>query len=1079
MGIFDRIRKRIRDAHGIKDLEKLQQENIENEARKRREEEERESRIRQRTEELRESSAKADQDRFNVNVIANLVVPKSKSAWMFIIALLIFLLVAWYKNFLGFRTVLLTFGVTISGIIAVSIILIFIVYGFATCKNDLSKFYIATALLLWIIDLIPQNFFLIGPYLGPEWAGFIWPSEGIWHIPWASIFLSSFFFSLLYINMVFNIIEKEYLSFSLGFSFILITNYLITKFFPNYINYGFNLYIPHGYTILFNVGVIVLLVVLGYAAWRLDRHRRGTAVPEFFSSVYMIFVFSFFWMNNGWQSNLRAILHMIFILGFGFSYMRTAKAGSSIEWKIWMPTLLIIDFFGYGFLWASDILILKFIPPVVLFVIIYCYEKETVSGRRNYTYPVAAMTLLITFFLIMSLKVAGFEEGTLPYVAAQGSTFKDIYTQFTTNIKNAVEGRLDVATGGLYRYSGAVEKNQYENLGVYFSNIRASEPKFYTDEPVTIWGSIRSKTYQDPVIVNYKCYRWKTAGDKQNRIESKTYEPKNPFLVFQLEQNDVECTFRGNDPNNPDQTLNVGQNTLTLSAEYNFATNAYKKSYFMDKDRYRALIKESIDPFKEFGIKDTQPKPVYTNGPVEIGMDIQPLNPVSDSYVVYPTLGITLANRKSIEDKNKKIITVWEGKIKNITELVVLVPSGIEVSSNIENCNKDNFAKGECPCNRPFISYDVHKCYTSCNQQVLEPCNKACSFYEKDSRAEKDCIESCVKSTDSCSSDCKSFFEVGEDGTSSYRGIALDVENIQYKSEYRDIEGDRFRTFVCRIKPTPQVLDNTPITTRYFRVRARYNYLLENSVKVTVEQAPTQVRKDVDSSIKDAIGDIDFSQGYIQLTSSISMPLPILKALMQVETKTRHCCGESSRIGWNTCIGTSETSCPADRIIKSYDGSSIGIMQINMKDLSYVSNLVKNSCRQGQTVYDRECNIKVGIAILKDKATYLDSDGRIKASKLQASCSQTAQPNRYAKYSSYVGMDAVLRAYNGLGCSSIIDQKCAKACSGTQNSEKCTQSCVDGTIGYVEKINNVAKLIEAGDIATPEIQELYEIVTDE
>ena len=237
MGIIDWFRNRIRDVRGIEDLAKMAEEQ---QARKRHEEEERESRIRQRTEELREGSATADQGRFNVNVVSNLIVPKSKSAWIAIIIILILLLVGWNKNFFGMRTVLLTFGVTISGIIAVGIIIIFILYGWATCKDDLAKFYIATALFIWILDLVPPNFFLIGPWLGPEWAGFIFPVQGIWQIPWASIFLSSFFFSLLYINMVFNIIEKEYLSFGLGFFFILITNYLITSFFPNYLSY----YVP-------------------------------------------------------------------------------------------------------------------------------------------------------------------------------------------------------------------------------------------------------------------------------------------------------------------------------------------------------------------------------------------------------------------------------------------------------------------------------------------------------------------------------------------------------------------------------------------------------------------------------------------------------------------------------------------------------------------------------------------------------------------------------------------------------------------------------------------------------------------
>jgi len=774
--------------------------------------------------------ATADQNRFT-NVVANLVVPKSKTSWVLIIVLLISLIVAsWYTNFLGFRTILLNFGVTISGIIAVIVIIIFIAYGWATSKDNIANFYIATALFIWFLDLVPQNFFLIGPWLGPEWAGFVFPLDGIWKISWASIFLSGFFFSLLYINMVFNIIEKEYMGFGFGFLFILVTNYFFNFLANSYpiLSLGFNIYIPSTYTILYNIGVISLLALLGWGAWHLDKNRKG-AVPEFFSYVYMIFVFSFFWTTNVWETNLRAVFHAIFILAFGFGYIKTRPNTSPTTWHIFIPSLLIADFFGYGFLWNSDIPILRFIPIIVLFVIFYCYEKETQYGKRNYTYPVFALILLITFILIMTLKVSGIEEGTIPFVAQQGTTFSELYTQFTNNIKNVVENKLDYATGGLYR--GSVEKNQYESLGVYFSNIRASEPKFYSDEPVIVWGSIRSKTYQDPVIVNFKCSRWK-GTDNKNRIESTTKQPPNPFLVFQLEQNDVECTFS-------EKTLDVGYNTVTFSAEYNFATNGYKKAYFMDKDRYRSLVKENIDPFKEFSIQDTQPKPVYTNGPVEIGIDVQALTPVSDSYVVYPTLGISLLNRQQIEDKDKKIITKWDGRIKNITELVVLMPPTVEIP-NIDKCDKENFAKGECPCNRPFKSYGVEDCRKSCDLQVWNPCQRACEFYE-DATSKDRCRNDCSSTLQNCNNECNNLFGIGEgEGTGNeYRGYSLDVENLQYKNEYSDIDSDRHRTFVCRIKPTTQVLDNTPITTRYFRVRARYNYLLENSVKVNVEQAPT------------------------------------------------------------------------------------------------------------------------------------------------------------------------------------------------------------------------------------------------
>ena len=322
---------------------------------------------------------------------------KSKKFWLGFLVFLILLAIAWYKDFLGIRHFFLTVGITIAGLIAIAIILCFIVYGWATCGQNISKFYIATALFIWMLDMLPLNWIpVIGAYFGPPWAGFEIPLGG-WNIPWASIIFSSFSFAMLYIFMVFNIIEKDYVGFFLQFLFIIISNYFITKYFPTFIT-NFSVYIPHEYTILLNGAIIVLLAVLGILAWKFDRHRAG-AVPDFFSSLFLIFVFSFFWMYPGWQSNLRAVFHALFILAFGFGYIKPSESNNPWLWRILIALLLIIDFFGYGLFYSSDFLFLKFISPILVFVIFYCYHQETKKNQRNYTYPVAAMVLLVTFIL--------------------------------------------------------------------------------------------------------------------------------------------------------------------------------------------------------------------------------------------------------------------------------------------------------------------------------------------------------------------------------------------------------------------------------------------------------------------------------------------------------------------------------------------------------------------------------------------------------------------------------------------------------------------------------------------------------
>ena len=754
---------------------------------------------------------------------------KKPHFWLWVLSIFVILIVAWWTNFLHFRDILYTFGFTLIGLITVIVMISFILYGWFTCKDNIAKFYIATALFIWMLDLVPPNFLLIGQYLGPVYQGFefpVWPIDKTWEILILPVLASSFTFAFLYINMVYKIIKKDYIAFLLSFIVILIFNYLSNQL-PTYLRLSFT--IPYG-KFFFFVG----LLVFGYLAWRFDKKRTGAEIPEFFTYLYMIFVFSFFWLNTGWQGNIRAWFHAIFIIAFGFGYIKPKESNPALA-HLFIPSLLLIDFFGYGLLYRSDVLALQFIPPLVIFVIWYCYHKETEYGTKNYTYPVAAFILLVTFILLMSISVGGTTSAEVPFIARKGMDFKEVSKQFGDKIRDIIEGRLDIATAGLYR--GSVERNRYESLGVYFSNIRAADPRFYTDEPITVWGSIQSKTYKDAVIINFSCYRWKD----NKKIRADKIIPDIKFPIFTLEEVDTECTFLPRDPKDKD-AVTQGANTITFSAEYNFGTDAYIKAYFMDRDRFRAYAREDIDLFKEFGIKDKKPVAVHTNGPVEIGIDAgqQPIT-VSQGYAIKPQIGITLTNRKEIQDKNKRIITRWEGKIKNITELILLTPPGITLQ-NIESCKSDKAEEQiKCPCSMPFISYKLEDCFGSCTNRVYLPCVSVCGVYT-DPNAQNNCVEECKTNFNNCNKECQFLFEVNEGEGSTkekYNGYALDVGSLKFKDLNKDI--DKHRSFVCRFDPSPSVLDQTPITTRYFRVRARYNYLLENSVTVNIEKPVTPV----------------------------------------------------------------------------------------------------------------------------------------------------------------------------------------------------------------------------------------------
>src|SRR3989344_4062935 len=710
------------------------------------------------------------------------------------------------------------------------IFLTFIAYGFVTGvkDDDKTKIWVAVALFIWFLDLWPSGkFSLLDNLLGPPYAGFELPLiNEIIKINWLAVFTSGVFFVLLYIDMVRNIIKREYTNFWLAFGGILISNWIIAKYVPNSFKSTFDLsiWIPGSrfWNTILAFCIIALLFLLAYKA----NKKWMQQIPNFFTNLFMIFVISFFWLNNGWAGNVRALIHAGYIALFGFLYI--AKRENQVGWHLLLPLLLIVDFFGYGVLWNSGYLWAQFIPPLVLFVVGYCYFKSENS------YALATFIFIVTVILILSLQEIGtgsLSSGELNFIQRTDSNdFTNFFDKFFEKTSAFTRKGLSTATGGYSdQYFGNVENNQFEPLGVYFDRIRVAQPKFYDDEPVTIWGTIKSRTLSDPANINFSCARWEGSKRIWTQTPPDLLYPNNPFTVYTSEEKDVECTF--NKEKNNLTKLPVGTNKITLSAQHNFETNAYQKVYFIDKERYRAMTRENLDPLKEFGITDTNPIAIYTNGPVRIATaQADPLIKVSppEQGDLSPGFGIALENRNKITDKDGKAVGEWEGKIKKIRELVLLLPKGITLLKKSD----DTFDCSPVA----FKDFQGANCTKSCEDNVGIPCQRACKG--------TDCRD-CETYLARCQRECDSLFK-NDAGTVAYNGYQLDTASIRVLDEYKDI--DKYKTFNCRLDVNPAVLDNTPITTRYFRIKARYDYSLDKTFSVTVEASPLAAKESASST---------------------------------------------------------------------------------------------------------------------------------------------------------------------------------------------------------------------------------------
>ncbi len=723
-----------------------------------------------------------------------------------------------------------------------------------------------------------------------------------------------------------------------------------------------------------------------------------------------------------------AIIHIVYILVFWFFFIRPREEYGPRAYML-LILLLVMDLYLYSFLNIFSEEAAKIVEgiPILFFLTLSFVYQQT----QNF-WALVSMGLALLFYLIVGgpalgekLGLAGIFAET-PEIPSPGEVWnrlvKKPIARLSEGIGGWVRGRIQ------YAITGKVEENQYEPLGVYFEDVRTTQPVFYIDrgkgekndsfEEVIIFGTVKAKTLDDPIYLKMGCFVEK---NNEKRFAEKI-DPNKRFPVFALEEKDFACTFTEEQLRK--EYLKEGSNTVKASADFNFETLAYLKSYFINRERLMAMIREEIDPFTEFGIPDKEPKAIYTNGPAEIGVKMSsPLTGVSGSYIAFPRLSLSIQNRIG-----------WEGKITSLRELVLLFPEGIE----LKVLKDDPFKEGvERDCNFDFEQYDNAACKTSCEKLMYNDCTEVCSGYKNQNEKES-CNRFCMEKSTECKDQCQFLF-LGEGGKEEYVGYALAQNEIKRLQESSDDDEGRFKFFTCRIEPSMDILENTPITTKFFRVKARYNYSLEKPVSVKIREAPKL--EDEGIAIGKAIEFAsEFNKKVFGEAERNGIDPALALAFAAKESAFTHCCKEAGKNGIGTCEKVDSQSCDLNRLLSS--NNNYGIMQLNKGHCAFfkpeivcdqyarIGDLAGLGCSEdykqdefdqksadwveecalyeqancdGKDATDVDCNIKIGLTYLKK--LYGDNVGKKKT--------WVCDTNNVKEFSSW---DLALRLYNRWIC---------------------------------------------------------------
>ncbi len=500
-----------------------------------------------------------------------------------------------------------------------------------------------------------------------------------------------------------------------------------------------------------------------------------------------------------------SIMHVAFILLLWFTFIKNRDDAPTAN--LTLIGLLIVDLYLYSIVAGIAPQFAQYVSgfPILFFLTIgYVYQETNSKLAWVLIFSVVAWYFITAGpALAEKLNTAGIEgvETKIPSIKELVSNFKK--KNIDEPIKKFGEGVSSWLSSQIsYALSGKVEQNQREPLGVYLENVQSADPRYYEDEDVTIWGTVKARTLDDPINIKVGCF----VKPDIDRVYADKVDPDKKFSVFTSEERDFACKFTKEQIKAG--VLKTSANTINAFADFNFETLAELKVYFMNQERIRAMTRENQDPLDEFEIKDKKPVAIYTNGPAELLMGTTtPLIGVSDSYIVFPTADFSLKNRDG-----------WQGRINNLKELVLLLPANIDLDA----------ANG---CNKKFYSYDAANCKSSCKTFVFNECDDACS------KGKGNCNSECNEVNTKCESVCNSLFD---EGGQKYNGYALDLNDARVRDEMKDF--DKFKLFRCRFEPKSSILGDTPITTKFFRIKARYDYTVESPVTVIIDKVPEELK---------------------------------------------------------------------------------------------------------------------------------------------------------------------------------------------------------------------------------------------
>jgi len=482
-----------------------------------------------------------------------------------------------------------------------------------------------------------------------------------------------------------------------------------------------------------------------------------------------------------------AIAHLAFALLFWLGFLRK-QIQDRTEADLIAALLIFLDFFMFSILGEifNNSLISNrlFIPIPFLFVAILTFDmkkdwlSKVLINIVIVGYIIYSFTLAINFVDISQQLDDTKNAQALEAAKVTWEKGKNFIKELFRGVNESITQTKATLRGDYYTANIDSQVKERE-LGLYLKDLKPFAKTYFDDEQVSVGGTLVVNAIDEEIIVHsLNCFSMvKNEEGDEKRIDGimdPIINEQRPLSIFRKEQDSLSCDIPGTFP---EPLWKEGTKTIVIQAKYDMVTSSYLRTVFLNREDFRQLTREEIDPYEHYGILKASGG-IYTPGPLiiapQLKADIVGLVIEEENELPY---GFTLENDGT-------------GSFTDFTSLFLILPKGMTLK-------KDEGAS------------------TSCFGYSFEP--------------------------GSCSSLGSSFNDVDKwcaDG--DFNIYSLDVKNDQGKKLTDPLKGRElvdYRTVRCKVLAEPQrLLEDRPYAEHYTRIITKYTYQLEEKVTVPVRK---------------------------------------------------------------------------------------------------------------------------------------------------------------------------------------------------------------------------------------------------